>query len=50
MRGYRAFDFFKIQYNAAIEKSANATFGYINASRWLAIRIDLIVMLFAFSI
>ena len=48
LRGYRKFDYFKIQFNDALHKSANATFGFLVSSRWLAIRLDLICALFAF--
>jgi ABC-type multidrug transport system fused ATPase/permease subunit len=48
LRSYRKFDFFKIKFNAALESSANATFCFIAAGRWVAIRIDLIGMTFAF--
>jgi ABC-type multidrug transport system fused ATPase/permease subunit len=48
LRSYRKFDFFKIKFNSALESSANASFCYIGTGRWIAIRIDMISMSFAF--
>lgn len=48
LRGYNKFDFFKIKFDDAIEKSANATFGFIVVSRWLSVRMDLTIVNLAF--
>ena len=46
LRGYRKFDFFRIQFMEAIEKSANATFNYNMMSRWLSFRMDVVCVAF----
>lgn len=49
LRSYRKFDYYKQNFNDALEKSSNATFGFIIASRWLSTRLDIICTLIAFS-
>lgn len=48
LRAYRQFDHFKIDFLEAIEKSANATFCYVAASRWIGLRLELLCNLFSF--
>ena len=40
LRAYRKFDFFRINFMEAVEKSANSTFGFLVANRWLGVRLD----------
>lgn len=46
LRSYRKFDFFKINFVEAIEKSANATFCYVSANRWIGLRLELLCNFF----
>jgi hypothetical protein len=48
LRGYRKFDYFKINYMEALENSASATFCFIVSSRWLSVRLDLICASFVY--
>lgn len=48
-RAYRKFDFYKIQFMDANEKSANSTFCYNLANRWVGIRLDSICLIFGVS-
>lgn len=41
LRAYKKFDYFKIQFMQAIEKSANSTFCFNVLSRWIGLRLDL---------
>ena len=47
LRSYRKFDYFRIDFMKNIEKSANSTFCYIIANRWVGIRLDIICLIFA---
>jgi ABC-type multidrug transport system fused ATPase/permease subunit len=49
LRAYRKFDFFRMQFMDAIEKSANSTFCYVITNRWLGIRLDACCILFGIS-
>lgn len=49
LRSYRKFDFFKYQFMDALEKSANSTFCFNLANRWVGTRLDNLVVLFAVS-
>lgn len=44
LRSYRKFDYFKKPFNVALEKSGNATFGFITSSRWVSLRLDWICL------
>ena len=46
LRSYRKFDYFRIEFMKNIEKSANSTFCYIIANRWVGIRLDIICLIF----
>ena len=50
LRSYRQFDFFKIQFSEAIEKSANSTFCFIMVHRWIGFRLDMLCVLFGVSV
>ena len=43
LRAYRKFDYFKIQFMEAIDKSANSTFCFFMVHRWIGMRLDLLV-------
>ena len=47
LRSYRKFDYFRIDFMKNIEKSANSTFCYIIANRWVGIRLDIICLIFS---
>jgi len=49
LRAYRKFDFFRIQFMEAIEKSANSTFCYIFTNRWVGVRLDSCCIIFGIS-
>mmetsp|Transcript_15624 Transcript_15624/g.23963 ORF Transcript_15624/g.23963 Transcript_15624/m.23963 type:complete len:110 (+) Transcript_15624:326-655(+) len=40
LRSYDKFDHFRGQFMEALDKSANSTFCYIIANRWLGVRLD----------
>ena len=44
LRSYRKFNYFKKPFNVALEKSGNATFGFIASSRWVSLRLDWICL------
>jgi ABC-type multidrug transport system fused ATPase/permease subunit len=44
LRAYRKFDYFMTPFMHAIEKSGNATFGFVSSSRWLSLRLDCICL------
>jgi len=46
LRSYRKFDYFRIDFMKNIEKSANCTFCYIIANRWIGLRLDTICLIF----
>lgn len=46
LRSYRKFDFFRVPFLEAIEKSANSTFCYCAVNRWVGIRLDAICVAF----
>jgi hypothetical protein len=47
LRSYRKFEFFKENFDDAVELSSNACFCFISVHRWIGIRIDLFAGLFA---
>lgn len=49
LRSYRQFDFFNYQFMNALEKSANSTFCFNLANRWVGARLDTLVVFFAVS-
>jgi hypothetical protein len=49
LRSYRKFDYFRIPFMEAIEKSANSTFCYAVANRWIGIRLDALCVTFGVS-
>jgi hypothetical protein len=49
LRAYRKFDFFRIPFMEAIEKSGNSVFSYVSLHRWIGIRLDFICIFFAVS-
>jgi len=49
LRAYRKFDFFREQFMEAIEKSANSTFCYIVANRWVGVRLDSFCIVFGIA-
>ena len=48
-RAYRKFDFFRISFMESIEKSANSTFCYTIANRWIGVRLDVLCVSFGVS-
>ena len=49
LRSYRKFDYFRIAFMEAIEKSANSTFCFIFMNRWVGIRLDALCVIFGVS-
>ena len=49
IRAYRKLDFFKSQFMNEAELSANVTFTYIIANRWLGFRMELGIMVLTIS-
>lgn len=50
LRSYRKFDFFKAQFMENLEKSANSTFCFNLANRWVGVRLDTLVVFFGISV
>lgn len=50
LRSYRRFDFFRLGFMDSIEKSANSTFCFISANRWIGIRLDSLCVGFGTSV
>lgn len=49
LRSYRKFDFFRINFVEAIEKSANSTFCYVASNRWIGLRLELLCNIFGIT-
>jgi len=49
IRAYKKIPFFRVNLLIANEKSANITFTYLTASRWMNIRFDMAVLIVSFS-
>ena len=49
LRSYRKFDHFTVQYMEALEKSANSTYCFNLANRWVGVRLDTLITLFGSS-
>jgi len=47
LRSYRKFDYFKIQFKEAIEKSANSSFCYVFTNRWIGLRLEILCNIFS---
>ncbi len=46
LRSYDKFDHYRVQFMEALDKSANSTFCYICANRWLGVRLDSVCAIF----
>lgn len=49
LRSYRQFNHFTTQFTEALEKSANSTFCFNVANRWVGVRLDTLVVFFGSS-
>lgn len=50
LRSYHKTNFFKVEFSEALEKSANATFSFNTTSRYMAIRLDIVVATFGWIV
>lgn len=49
-RAFRQTSFMRKEFITSLEKAANATFCFVISNRWLAIRLDFVVLFFSISI